>query len=58
MEKKNYNFSGRKVQLFKIEDFKKMFEISGFEIISIYGDYQMNPYNLNSSRLILSAKKK
>jgi ubiquinone/menaquinone biosynthesis C-methylase UbiE len=46
-----------KVQLFKIEDFKKMFEISGFEIISIYGDYQMNPYDIKSNRLILCAKK-
>ena len=51
-----YNFQ-EKVQLFKIEDFKKMFEISGFKIISSYGDYQMNPYDLNSSRLILCAKK-
>ena len=51
-----YNFQ-EKVQLFKIEDFKKMFKISGFEIISTYGDYQMNQYNLNSSRLILCAKK-
>ena len=51
-----YNFQ-EKVQLFKIEDFKKMFEISGFEIISSYGDYQMNPYDSNSSRLILCAKK-
>ena len=51
-----YNFK-EKVQLFKIEDFKKMFEISGFEIISSYGDYQMNPYDPNSSRLILCAKK-
>ena len=52
----NYNFQ-EKVQLFKIEDFKKMFEISGFEIISSYGDYQMNPYDPNSNRLILCAKK-
>ena len=52
----NYNFQ-EKVQLFKIEDFKKMFEISGFEIISSYGDYQMNPYYPNSNRLILCAKK-
>ena len=51
-----YNFQ-EKVQLFKIQDFKKMFEISGFEIISSYGDYQMNPYDSNSSRLILCAKK-
>jgi hypothetical protein len=52
----SYNFQ-EKVQLFKIEDFKKMFKISGFEIISTYGDYQMNQYDLNSSRLILCAKK-
>ena len=51
-----YNFQ-EKVQLFKIQDFKKLFEISGFEIISSYGDYQMNPYDPNSSRLILCAKK-
>jgi hypothetical protein len=51
-----YDFQ-EKVQLLNIEDFKKMFEISGFEIISSYGDYQMNPYDLNSSRLILCAKK-
>ena len=52
----SYNFQ-EKVQLFKIEDFKKLFEFSGFKIISSYGDYQMNPYDLNSSRLILCAKK-
>lgn len=46
-----------KVQLLNIEDFKKMFKISGFEIISSYGDYQMNPYDLNSSRLILCTQK-
>ncbi len=51
-----YNFQ-EKVQLFTIEDFKKMFEVSGFEIISIYGNYQMKPYDLDSSRLILCAKK-
>jgi 2-polyprenyl-3-methyl-5-hydroxy-6-metoxy-1,4-benzoquinol methylase len=51
-----YNFQ-EKVQLFKIKDFKKMFEISGFEIISSYGDYQMKPYDSNSIRLILCAKK-
>jgi hypothetical protein len=51
-----YNFQ-EKVQLFKIKDFKIMFKISGFEIISNYGDYQMNPYDSNSSRLILCAKK-
>ncbi len=51
-----YNFQ-EKVQLFTIEDFKKMFERSGFEILSSFGDYQMNPYDSKSSRLILCAKK-
>ena len=51
-----YNFQ-EKGQLFKIQDFNKMFDISGFEIISSYGDYQMNPYDQNSSRLMLGAKK-
>ena len=51
-----YNFQ-EEVQLLKIEHFKKMFEISGFEIISIYGDYQMNPYDSSSNRLILCGKK-
>ena len=46
-----------KVQLFKIEDFKEMLGISGFELLSSFGDYQMNPYDLNSNRLILCAKK-
>ena len=51
-----YDFQ-EKVQLLNIKDFKKMFEVSGFEIISIYGNYQMKPYDLDSSRLILCAKK-
>jgi cyclopropane fatty-acyl-phospholipid synthase-like methyltransferase len=51
-----FNFQ-EKVQLFKIEDFKEMLGISGFELLSSFGDYQMNPYNLNSNRLILCAKK-
>ena len=51
-----YDFQ-EKVQLLNIKDFKKMFEVSGFEIISIYGNYQMKPYDLDSNRLILCAKK-
>ena len=51
-----FNFQ-EKVQLFKIEDFKTNFSISGFELLSSFGDYQMNPYDLNSNRLILCAKK-
>jgi cyclopropane fatty-acyl-phospholipid synthase-like methyltransferase len=51
-----FNFQ-EKVQLFKIEDFKEMLGISGFELLSSFGDYQMNPYDLNSNRLILCAKK-
>jgi ribosomal protein S18 acetylase RimI-like enzyme len=34
-----------------------MFKGAGFKIIETFGDYYMNPYNLNSNRLILLAKK-
>ena len=46
-----------KVQLFELDDFIKMLEKTGFNEISTFGDYQMNPYNSYSDRLILSAKK-
>ena len=51
-----FNFS-EKVQLFGLKDFKTMFKATGFKIIETFGDYYMNPYNLNSNRLILLAKK-
>ena len=47
-----------KVQLFELDDFIKMLEKTGFNEISAFGDYQMNPYSSNSNRLILSAKKR
>ena len=46
-----------KVQLFELNDFIKMLKKTGFNEISTFGDYQMNPYSSNSDRLILSAKK-
>lgn len=51
-----FNFS-EKVQLFGLEGFKSLFKATGFKIIETFGDYYMNPYNLNSNRLILLAKK-
>jgi hypothetical protein len=34
-----------------------MFKKTGFELISSFGDYNMNSYSEGSSRLILVAKK-
>ncbi|MCJ0742575.1 class I SAM-dependent methyltransferase [Pedobacter montanisoli] len=54
---KTYAFEER-VQAFLLEDFKRMFEKSGLEIIETFGNYHLEPYNENSSdRLILICKK-
>ncbi|WP_410220131.1 class I SAM-dependent methyltransferase [Pedobacter sp.] len=54
---KTYAFEER-VQAFLLEDFKRMFEKSGLEIIETFGSYHLEPYNENSSdRLILICKK-
>jgi SAM-dependent methyltransferase len=54
---KKYNFE-EKVKAFTIKDFKIFFKRSGLQIISIYGDYALNPYNESTSdRLILFAQK-
>lgn len=54
---KTYAFEER-VQAFLLEDFKRMFEKSGLEIIEIFGGYNLEPYNENTSdRLILICKK-
>ena len=46
-----------KVQLLEKENFIEMFNKSGFELISTFGDYHLNEYTNNSERLILWAKK-
>ncbi len=50
-------FYTEKVHAFHLDDFKSFFEIAGLQIIEIFGDYQLSPYNkTQSDRLILMAK--
>jgi SAM-dependent methyltransferase len=52
-----YNFQER-VRLFTFQDFKDMFDKSGLKIINIFGDFQLNPFDENTSkRLIIKAVK-
>ena len=46
-----------RVQLFNLEDFKSMFNETGFELIKAFGNYSLDPYCEKSDRLILWAKK-
>jgi SAM-dependent methyltransferase len=51
-------FHVEKVRAFTLEDFQKMFERAGMEIVKYYGDYHFGPYDpLHSDRLILIVKK-
>lgn len=47
------------VEKFTLADFTRMFEKQGLQIQEVYGDYNFEPYNVDSSqRLIMIAKKK
>ena len=46
-----------RVQLFNLEDFRSMFNETGFELIKAFGNYSLDPYCEESDRLILWAKK-
>ena len=46
-----------RVQLFNLEDFRLMFNETGFELIKAFGNYSLDPYCEESDRLILWAKK-
>ena len=46
-----------RVQLFNLEDFRTMFNETGFELIKAFGNYSLDPYCEESDRLILWAKK-
>jgi SAM-dependent methyltransferase len=51
-------FYVEKVRAFTLEDFQKMFEKAGMEIVKYYGDYHFRPYDpLDSDRLIMIVKK-
>jgi SAM-dependent methyltransferase len=56
-EGRHFEFK-EEVTALKLSDFEKYFNLAGFKIIAKYGDYQLNPYESNSSdRLILLAEK-
>ncbi len=48
-----------KVQLFGLEEFRKLFARAGLEIKETYGDFELNPFDArNSERLLLFAQHK
>jgi len=56
-EKKQYNFL-ESVRNIKLNDFKKMISKSNLRIIDMFGDYELNEFNIKySDRLILVCKK-
>jgi SAM-dependent methyltransferase len=47
-----------KVSLFDLENFKSMYQESGLKLLHVFGDYQLNAFDIeNSDRLILIAQK-
>ncbi|MCC6600787.1 MAG: methyltransferase domain-containing protein [Crocinitomicaceae bacterium] len=55
-DKKNKFSFEEKVQLFDAESLEKMLADAGFNVVSVYGDYDMNPFDIQSSeRLIIIA---
>ncbi|MFN4234453.1 MAG: class I SAM-dependent methyltransferase [Bacteroidia bacterium] len=54
---KKYNFV-ESVKAFTFKDFELFLKRAGLQIINVYGDYALNPYNeIESDRLILFAQK-
>lgn len=57
-DNEDFTFTER-VQALKLEDFKLLFEKTGFELFSTFGDFDLSEYDTNSSnRLIMLARKK
>jgi SAM-dependent methyltransferase len=52
-----YHFE-EKVQALGLEDFERLLKCTGFDIVKTFGDYDLNPYEESSDRLILLIKKK
>jgi SAM-dependent methyltransferase len=47
------------VAKFSLDDFERFFEENGLEMLSVYGDYELNEYDAQASkRMILTARKK
>lgn len=58
-EHRNKQFAFKEeVKDFKTSDFKRLFAAAGFDIAHTFGDYELNPFNINhSNRLIFICKK-
>jgi len=55
----DYNNNGGKEALLKLGDFNDMFAYHGLQMQDVYGDYDLNAYDVKkSSRLIMIARKK
>ncbi len=54
-EEQEYAFSER-VRLYTLDDFRVLFAKAGLEIVDIFGDYELNGYDRDASRLILIGK--
>ncbi len=53
----NFKFS-EQVKVLYQENFEEMFEKVGFKVLNVFGDYQLNPFDLDkSSRLIFQIQK-
>jgi SAM-dependent methyltransferase len=47
-----------RVEKLRLQDFEILFKCHGLRLLKVYGDYQLNDYNVNNSpRLIVMAKK-
>lgn len=64
IKKIKFNASGvaykfqEKVRLFTLKEFQDLYTASGLEIIEMFGDYQLNPFDKETSkRLIIKAKR-
>jgi SAM-dependent methyltransferase len=56
-QSKQYNFMER-LQLLSLNDFENYFRLSGFKMVNLFGDYQMNDFSLKQSpRLIMLGQK-
>ncbi len=54
---KQFDFEER-VQLLELTDFEKFYSPFGLVTEKLFGDYQLNPFTVNSERLIIIARKK
>lgn len=52
-----YHFE-EQVQALTLNDFKRLLSVTGFELMKIFGDYDLNPYTDESDRLILLIQKR